>query len=175
MTSSPQIYLAGPDVFYPDAAVRFAQLRASCEDRGLLGVSPLEEDEQSSNVPSSLTIYQSNIARLRSAQGVLANLNPFRSGVEPDSGTVFEVGFAAALGLPVAGWLSEANLSYLDRVQIILPLERKGDQFIAADGFIVEDFGHPLNLMLAHGATLFASQDAALDWLADTITKSRFI
>lgn len=42
-------------------------------------------------------IYHANLEMIRSADAVLANLNAFR-GIEPDSGTCFEVGFATALG-----------------------------------------------------------------------------
>lgn len=44
-----------------------------------------------------------NIARLDSADGVIANLRDFR-GTEPDAGTVFEVGYAHARGIPVIGY-----------------------------------------------------------------------
>jgi nucleoside 2-deoxyribosyltransferase len=47
-------------------------------------------------------IFTSNVAKLSEADGVIANFAPFR-GHEPDSGTVFEVGFAIARGIPVVG------------------------------------------------------------------------
>ena len=42
-----------------------------------------------------------NLEAIRAADFVMANLNDFRGPGEPDSGTAFEVGFAAALGKPV--------------------------------------------------------------------------
>ena len=48
-------------------------------------------------------IFTSNVAKLSEADGVIANLAPFR-GHEPDSGTVFEVGYAIARGIPVIGY-----------------------------------------------------------------------
>jgi nucleoside 2-deoxyribosyltransferase len=87
---------------------------------------------------------------------VLANLNPFR-GCEPDSGTCVEVGFALALGKPVTGYLegTESTVERVGRVQ--------GGVDVGADGrprdhegLLIEDFGLPLNLMLAVPVRLVA-------------------
>lgn len=40
--SAPRIYLAGPDLFFPDAAERYARLKAACAHAGLIGVEPNE-------------------------------------------------------------------------------------------------------------------------------------
>lgn len=101
MTTRPRVYLAGPDVFRPDAALHFALLAAVCDTLGLEALSPFDETFEANT--SALDIYAKNMAMLRSAQGVVANLAAFR-GAEPDSGTVFEVGVAAALG-PASGGL----------------------------------------------------------------------
>lgn len=101
MAACPRVYLAGPDVFRPDAAQYFALLAAVCDRLGLEALSPFDETFDSTT--TALDIYAKNMAMLRSAQGVVANLAPFR-GAEPDSGTVFEVGVAAALGLPVVAY-----------------------------------------------------------------------
>ncbi|MNX93894.1 Nucleoside 2-deoxyribosyltransferase [compost metagenome] len=101
MTTRPRVYLAGPDVFRPDAAQHFAALKAICDTLGLEALSPFDVSVTPETSPHA--IYSNNMALLRSAQGVVANLAPFR-GAEPDSGTAFEVGVAAALGVPVVGY-----------------------------------------------------------------------
>lgn len=101
MNTRPRVYLAGPDVFRPDAVLHFALLAAVCDTLGLEALSPFDETFDANT--SALDIYAKNMAMLRSAQGVVANLAVFR-GAEPDSGTVFEVGVAAALGLPVVAY-----------------------------------------------------------------------
>ncbi|MDQ0082960.1 nucleoside 2-deoxyribosyltransferase [Variovorax boronicumulans] len=101
MPTRPRVYLAGPDVFRPDAAEHFALMAAVCERLGLEALSPFDASINAGTSPH--TIYAKNMELLRSAQGVVANLAPFR-GAEPDSGTVFEVGVASALGLPVVGY-----------------------------------------------------------------------
>src|SRR6185312_3312891 len=104
------VYLAGPDVFRPDAIPYGESLKAACRRFGLEGLYPLDNA-----VPLGLSkpqaaawICQANLALIRRADIVMANLNPFR-GAEPDSGTVFEVGYAAALGKPVWGYLEDAR------------------------------------------------------------------
>ena len=100
MTTRPRVYLAGPDVFRPDAEQHFAMLAAVCEKHGLEALSPYD---LSVDITSARAIYEANMVKLQAADGVVANLAPFR-GEAPDSGTVFEVGVAAARGVPVVGY-----------------------------------------------------------------------
>lgn len=169
----PLIYLAGPDVFSPRVALQYDTLRQLCARRGLQGVSPL--DAEPGNPSTSRAIYEANIQKISRSHGVLANLSPFRSATEPDCGTAFEVGFAVALGLPVAAWLPNATVSYIERIQAAHgPVTRSdGTPRSPLDGCLVEDFGEPLNLMLAHGARIFGDAAQALDYLAMRLLPER--
>lgn len=142
-----KIYLAGPDVFRPDALEQGERLKALCAEFGLLGVYPLDHSvPEGIDGPQeqALWIYQANLALIAGADAVLANLNPFR-GTEPDSGTAFELGYASALGKPLYGYIDEGG-SCAER----LPCEWLGsDPGHDRDGNLVEAFGLPLNLMLA--------------------------
>ncbi|MDP5239337.1 nucleoside 2-deoxyribosyltransferase [Uliginosibacterium sp. 31-16] len=137
-------YLAGPDVFRPDALEWAAQARALCRRHGVEALVPLDGEALTAE-----GIYFQNVAMIRAADGVLANLDAFR-GAEPDSGTSFEVGFALALGKPVVGYVSTAGTTP-ERVARWQggELEEADGKLIDRDGLIVEDFGLPLNLMLA--------------------------
>ncbi|MDR2443458.1 MAG: nucleoside 2-deoxyribosyltransferase, partial [Deltaproteobacteria bacterium] len=84
-----------------------------------------------------------NIEAIGQADAVIANLNPFR-GAEPDSGTVFECGYAYGLGKKVFGYLSD----HRDMVTKVKDLSNSNEA-ICRDGTMVEDFGQPLNIMLA--------------------------
>ncbi|CAB3759128.1 nucleoside 2-deoxyribosyltransferase [Paraburkholderia humisilvae] len=143
---SPQIYLAGFDVFRPDAAEHGEQLKALCAERGLVGLHPGD-----SAAPAGMRaddtaqwICDTNLALIRAADAVMANLNDFRSAGEPDAGTVFEVGFAIALGKPVWGYRSD-ELPLVARAAV----RTEAGTAFCSRGFIVEDFGLPVNLMLA--------------------------
>jgi len=173
LKSPPTIYLAGPDVFLPDPESHFELLRAKCRARGLIGISPLESGVKLTGSGDEVAerIYGANIELLRKCDAVLANLMPFRNATEPDSGTVFEVGFAVALGKRVAGYLPERGRSYEDKVVSACGMLRdeQGVCWDASHGFMVEEFGQPMNLMLSRSTMLFGDVDSALDFLAESL------
>jgi nucleoside 2-deoxyribosyltransferase len=177
--SSPArvVYLAGPDVFAPDAAERFARLEAFCAQAGVVGLRPAETQVPvaerggllSSPAQRARVLFEANMLRLRQACCVLANLSPFRGEIEPDSGTAFEVGAAVALGKPVALYFEGASQSYLQRVASRLgPLRvvPGAGSFDPRYGHLVEDFGLSANLMLASSCPAFECPLEALRWLA---------
>lgn len=129
MTTRPRVYLAGPDVFRPDAAEYFDLLTAICEKLGLEALSPFDASVTAATSPQA--IYEANMAKLRSADGVIANLAPFR-GAEPDSGTVFEVGVAAALGLSVVAYGAEGLPSTLAGAVTLAATAEEALQVLAA-------------------------------------------
>ncbi|MCY0387511.1 nucleoside 2-deoxyribosyltransferase [Robbsia sp. Bb-Pol-6] len=146
LPTRPRVYLAGPDVFFPDALARGATLRALCTEFGFEGLFPLDAPapaDASSPARFARRIFEANLGLIRRADAVLANLQDFR-GHEPDSGTAFEVGFAAALGLPVWAYGAPA-VPIVEQV----PGDAAGRD---AQGYLVEDFGMSRNLMLACAA-----------------------
>jgi len=168
----PRVYLAGPDVFLPDSRHVFERLRAACARLGLEGVEPsdggLAESGALGATDDELAqrIYEGNVRLIHACDGVIANLCAFR-GLEPDPGTVFEVGYAVALGKPVVGY-GVAPGSYADRVGAALPCARAADGHLreAANGTMVEGLGQRLNLMLTRSTPLEDSAEAALQQLA---------
>ncbi|KAF1019413.1 MAG: hypothetical protein GAK30_03139 [Paracidovorax wautersii] len=177
-TFHPRIYLAGPDIFYPDQDARYRRLEALCEAHGLHGVRPADEaDPPPGGAGGQLLaehIYAGNVRRLAQAEAVLANLEPFRNPVEPDSGTVFEVGMAIALGKPVVAYLPQAGQTLAARVTAAFG-ERDavgGLRYDAAYGLMIEDLGLPLNLMLGCSVRAFAATpEAAVKQLASLLTE----
>ena len=141
-TGKPLVYLAGFDVFRADAIDHGRRLKALCDQHGLEGLYPFDNDVPEGLTPeeAAAAICNANIAMIKRCDGVLANLNAFR-GAEPDSGTAFEVGMAVALGKPVWAYF-EADGSLREQI------EHDAAGF-DAQGFQVEDFGLPRNLMLA--------------------------
>lgn len=141
------VYLAGPDVFRPDAAHHGRKLVALCAEYGFTGVFPLESTLPPGLSPHALAahIYRANVAHLDACDAVAANLDFFR-GPEPDSGTCFEVGYAVARGKPVVGYVPEAG-SFAQRIGQRHP-HAVGEALVDAQGWQLEEFGLPLNLML---------------------------
>lgn len=142
------VYLAGPEVFYPDARAHGRRMLAVCAQAGFTGLFPLDAEIPAAPTGQSLAIFQANRALIDRADAVVANLRDFR-GFEPDSGTVWEVSYALARGKPVVGYCP-TPATIVERVQAS-PHGRLFDAQCA-----VEDFGMPLNLMLAHSLSAIA-------------------
>lgn len=143
---SQRIYLAGPDVFLPDASAVGRQKKAICREFGFEGLFPLDQDPALEADPAG--IFRSNCNLMRQADIGLFNLTPFR-GPSADVGTVFELGFLHGLDKPVHGYTS-TRLTYQDRVAFTHgPLRQTGGQLWDTQGLSVEDFGLSDNLMIA--------------------------
>ncbi|MDO4269973.1 MAG: nucleoside 2-deoxyribosyltransferase [Eubacteriales bacterium] len=138
-----QIYLAGFDVFAPDAVQRGVKMKLMCAEKGFAGLYPF--DNEADTAPA---IFEGNCALIDRADVVIANLDPFR-GDEPDSGTCFEVGYAFAKGKAVYGYVSDVRTMR----------EKMGERDAA--GFAVENWGLPLNLMLSCAAKIVEGDFAA--------------
>lgn len=133
---SLKIYIAGPDVFCEDAIEIGKKHKEECEKFGFEGLYPLD------NVCStSKEIADGNFGLIDKCDVVIANMNPFR-GKEPDSGTCCEIGYAIAKGKRVICYMSDTR-SMVDRYGTV-------DE----NGMAIEDFGHPLNLMIAEKADI---------------------
>jgi nucleoside 2-deoxyribosyltransferase len=169
-----RVYLAGPDVFLPDAEGRAAVLKAICARHGLIGVSPLDPLPGAplswQALPLSHRIARANEAHIRAADAVIANLTPFR-GPSADAGTVFEVGFARALERPVFGWSNDAAdfFTRTRRFAGTVTADATGD-WRDGDGMLLESFGLRDNLMIdaailaSGGSLVVADVPAAARW-----------
>lgn len=149
LSDRPRIYLAGPDVFLPNAQAAGAAKCDICRGQGLTGVFPLDGTLALDGLPpaeQARRISLANEGLMRSCDALLANLTPFR-GAGMDSGTAFEVGFMRALGKPIFGYTNVTS-DYAERARQQRILGLPPDDFDAAD-VEIEDFGLAENLMIA--------------------------
>jgi nucleoside 2-deoxyribosyltransferase len=158
-----KLYLAGPDVFLPDAKEIGEVKRQLCARYGHEGLFPLDNEvpPQVQSSPAK-TVFRGNIAMLESADALVANLTPFRSA-SADVGTAFEIGYGFARGKKIFGY-ANVTASYADRVRSLVSgdLSRARDgRLFAADGLAVEDFGLIENLMMVE-AILESGADVVL-------------
>ena len=127
------LYLAGPEVFLADAAAIGARKKALCAEAGFEGLFPLDQVmREGAPRETGMAIWRGNRAMMARADGIIANLSPFR-GPGADGGTVLELGLMAGLGRALFGYTHDAR-DYAERV--------------AADGMEVEAFGMADNLMI---------------------------
>ncbi len=139
----PSVYLAGPDIFYQDSDQRRKYLLSLCQQYGFQGIYLGDNDIEP---PSANAIRLVNLQLLRKSDYVIANLNSFR-GFEPDSGTVYEVGFAMALNKTVVAYSSDTR-SMINRLREHQSLS--DEQMVDKDGLLIENFNLPNNLMFGH-------------------------
>jgi nucleoside 2-deoxyribosyltransferase len=146
------IYLAGPDVFLPDAIEIGARKVAMCARHGVRGLYPLDNTIERDAADASLQIFKANEAMMDQCDAIIANLTPFR-GAGADPGTVYELGYMAGRGKFCLGYCNDPA-PYADRVRRTTRVERRDGRLVDADGLAVEDFGHPDNLMMIHALEL---------------------
>lgn len=159
-TQEYRVYLAGPEVFLPDAADVVARMQQVCRDNGLTPVAPLDAglDETAAPAePDATWIFDKNVTKIRGADAVIANVNHFR-GAEPDSGTCFELGFAHALGKKL--YVYSEGATTVERVERFHGPVTPGERPTDPEGRFVEDFGFAVNLMMAVPATNVAGSFA---------------
>ena len=143
------IYLAGPDVFLPDAVEIGRRKVAICARHGLAGLYPLDGPVDLAAVDASLRIYRGLEAMMERSDAIIANLTPFR-GPGADPGTVYELGYMAARKKLCLGYSNDPAV-YADRVRRFTTVEPRDGRLVDADGITVEDFGLNDNLMMVHG------------------------
>jgi nucleoside 2-deoxyribosyltransferase len=155
-----KVYLAGPDVFLPDAKDAGRRKKEICARFGLTGLFPLDGETdvipellQTGLVspPLSMRIFGSCLAMMEEADAVVAHLTPFR-GPSADAGTVFELGYMAARGKICTGYSNRRDV-YLERAGA----GSGGDAPVTLDceGHVIEDFGLADNLMIVHALEAF--------------------
>ncbi|GET88843.1 hypothetical protein, conserved [Leishmania tarentolae] len=150
MSAPKKIYIAGPAVFHPDnGEAYYSNVRALMKQKGVVPLIPVD------NVATgALNIRNKNIDMIQKCDAIIADLSPFRSK-EPDCGTAFELGYAAALGKPLLTFSTD------NRPMV----EKYGGEM--SDGLSVENFGLPFNLMLYDGTEVFDSFEAAFSYFVD--------
>lgn len=150
-----KVYLAGPDVFLPEAAAMAAEKKRLCALHGLEGVFPTDpRPDPAADAASDpwYAIYLRNEAHIRACDALVANLTPFR-GPSVDAGTVYELGFMRALGRPVMGYTNDAADFAARTLRFLGNHAARGGagRWVDGEGLALEEFGLTDNLMIDGG------------------------
>jgi nucleoside 2-deoxyribosyltransferase len=137
MTKSraPKLYLAGPEVFLPNALEKAAAQRALCEKYGFLGLHPLDNNIDTMHpdvakireLYQAIKLYRGDIKKLLACFGhdaILIAIQIYLGDIQQitlcdivvancnafrgaliDDGTAYELGFGNALGKPSYGYI----------------------------------------------------------------------
>ena len=92
-----KVYIAGPEVFFPDGADIIARKGILARQYGFEANSFESGDFPAEKFAFGMAISKANEEVMRGSDFVLANMTPFR-GVSADVGTAYEIGFMCALG-----------------------------------------------------------------------------
>ncbi|HEY8289219.1 MAG TPA: nucleoside 2-deoxyribosyltransferase, partial [Acetobacteraceae bacterium] len=126
----------------------------------LSGISPLDaltrEPPEWATLPVWRLIALRNEAHIRGSDALIANLTPFR-GVSADAGTIYEIGFARGLGLPVFAYANEAQ-GFAERAGDFAAthgglVTSAGGVLRDAEAMLIERFGLFDSLMIEGGIT----------------------
>ena len=138
---APSVYLAGPEVFLPDALELGLAKQAICAAHGLVGAFPFDATGALGDLdhlpPPQVAqrYFEALTAQIDGCAAVIANMTPFR-GPSTDVGTAWEMGYGYGRGLPVFAYTNSA-VHYGQR--------------ITPDGMMIEAFDLADNLMLEAG------------------------
>ena len=170
-----KIYLAGPEVFFPDPRKEGERLKSICRQYGFEGIFPLDDDLDTDGLENweiADAIFGANIEKIEDCAAVVANMTPFR-GPGMDAGTAFEIGYAYSEGKLIVGWSAD-DRDYIDRVR-----EYFGGKLAQSDGWRdpqgmeIEDFGQPENLMMSSAVIDVVSDfETALKLLKTVVTEA---
>ncbi|HVV27377.1 MAG TPA: nucleoside 2-deoxyribosyltransferase [Rhizomicrobium sp.] len=139
-------YLAGPEVFLPNAAEIGEHKKQICARHGITGLFSLDSGvELAGRTPEQIAhaIFSGNIALMEQADLLIANMTPFR-GPSMDAGTAFEVGFCTARNMPVFGYTNVAE----KLIARVAGARRNDGVLVDEYRMEIEDFGFHENLMI---------------------------
>ena len=149
-------YLAGPDVFLPDAVAHAARKVEICRRFGLRGLPPLNQDIETAAKALDVwqSIYQKDIAMMERCDIIIANLTPF-GGASADAGTLIEVGWFLGKGKPIFGY-SNTSESFEQRMRSQLG---EGYADLGIEGFHLPDNLMIVGAVQSGGCPIFVPRD----------------
>jgi len=144
-----KIYLAGPDVFLPNALEIGTKKKEMCLKYGFIGMFPFDNEvdfkKYKSIEEAGLDISRLNEEMILKADIVIANITPFR-GVNADVGTIYEIGYACANKKIVVAY-TNVSLSHYERIA----QTNFTTDLVDSTGMAIENFNLVENLMIDGG------------------------
>jgi nucleoside 2-deoxyribosyltransferase len=172
-----KLYIAGPEVFLPNARQQMDRKAALVRQYGFEPLCPgdLDIPPQKTKKAFGLAISRVNEGMMNEADGIIANLTPFR-GEWADVGTVFELGYMCARGKLIAAYSNVADDHYKRLLRYYDNQITEGPDGYkrGPDGLSLEDFEMADNLMLDGGVErrggIVATHNAAIGEIYTDLT-----
>nr|WP_279287236.1 nucleoside 2-deoxyribosyltransferase [Bittarella massiliensis (ex Durand et al. 2017)] len=148
--------MAGPDMFWPNGmeiGAGYVELSHRYGIDGIFPPDPAREDQYREYTPADNSqeelekkIFTHDMNQIYRSDMIIANLNDFRRGQEPDSGTAFECGAAWALGLRCYAFMEDIR-PLVERFSGAKHQNLEG-RWVDGQSYLIEDRGLPYNLFL---------------------------
>ncbi len=173
---SLKIYFAGPNVFHLEAKQMERDIEEICAALGVTALIPGDSGIDWSNPNQgeiAKQIFEINRDHILNCDGIIANVTPFR-GACIDDGTAWEIGFGAALNIPVFTYGSgfKTTGETIESISGIDPSfsspRRDSEQFL------IEEFGFQSNLMIACSTKHFHCDFPVYDDIPRAVEKPIF-
>lgn len=165
----PKAYLAGTEIFYPNTDETQKRYHRLCEKYGIIGFYPPDkapDDEYKDYVPADDSLHETEKAlfthdlnHIKRSDIIIANLNNYR-GDEPDSGTAVECGLAYGYGKRCFAFIDDAR-PMIERFKGVKKTNSDG-AVTDKDGYTIENFDMPLNLMFSEFTVFEGGMEEAL-------------
>jgi nucleoside 2-deoxyribosyltransferase len=151
---SRKVYLAGPEVFLPNAREQLDIKIALTRAAGLIPVSPGDfvVPPQPTKRLFGCAISEIDEKMMDAADAIIANLTPYH-GINADTGTCYELGYMCAQGKLAYGYTNVADDHRTRTVNYYngaVHTDASG-RLRGADGLAVEDVDMADNLMMQGG------------------------
>ncbi|MBU6235373.1 MAG: nucleoside 2-deoxyribosyltransferase [Alphaproteobacteria bacterium] len=156
------VYLAGPEVFLPDAVAIGLAKKRICAAHGLDGLFPFDNEvdvSQFTPEEAGVEISRKNEALMDRASAIIANVTPWHGGPSLDVGTGFEIGYMRALRKPLFLYSNDGR-SFYQRVRAHFGddvyTDAQGHTRARADDTSIENFGGMRDNLMFDGAVISA-------------------
>lgn len=156
-------YLAGPDVFRPNAIEHGKHLIKLCEKYGVIGLYPLDNIIKENSIEKTRkAIKDANVSMIRNCDVIFANIDSFR-GPGADNGTTWELGYAEALGKTVYLYVTNPNYLIPYHQKVLNYYNLKPNSTYDKTQMFIENFGLPDNLMFGDNPIYSSLENLLLD------------
>jgi len=132
----PVVYLADFEMFLPTCEETVRYWKKTCDRYGLIGLFPGEGDPVEPGDNYWQRVFQHDVNWMEYSDMCIAQLDDWR-GHEPDSGTLFELGYFVAKGLPSYGFYTGGK----KLIEREIPKTEEEDGWYDENGYLIEDKG----------------------------------
>ena len=162
-----KIYIAGPGVFHAEANMLGERYKRYVQESGHIPLWQLDSDASDAK-----GIFDSNKKKIDSCDIVIADLNNFR-GSEPDSGTVWECGYAYGKGKVVVGY---SNFDHTYKMKVYQERIKNSNGY-DKNNYLIEDFGLSYNLMIAQSLhyNIYGNFKDALTFITKAVSVAQIL